>query len=230
MKPVYNAAQLKAWDQYTVENEPIKPIDLMERAADCFVKWMVSSFDSTVPVIVVCGNGNNGGDGLAIARKLLSFHFKVHVVCIRITSNNSLEYEINLDRLESELVSQFDKLDSLEELINQAKNPILIDALLGYGISRSISGELATVINRMNALNATKIAIDLPSGLYSDKMNDSICIHADFTFTFQGPKLSQLIADTGIHCGKLIIGDIKLVPGFIEKNQTYYYLTTLSVV
>lgn len=228
MKPVYNAIQLKAWDQYTIDNEPIKSIDLMERAADCFVNWMISSFNSADPVIVVCGNGNNGGDGLAIVRKLQSFNFKVYVICIKIAANNSADYDINLARLESELLSQFVNPDSLEELLTQAKNPILIDALLGYGMGRSLSSELVAVIKRMNAVKATKISIDLPSGLYSDKMNDSICIHADFTFTFQVPKLSQLIADTGIHCGKLIIGDIKLSRGFIANNQTDFFFIELD--
>ncbi|MBK6861042.1 MAG: NAD(P)H-hydrate dehydratase [Saprospiraceae bacterium] len=228
MKPVYNAMQLKAWDQFTIENEPIKPIDLMERAADCFVNWMVSNFDKSDPVFIVCGNGNNGGDGLAIARKLLSFNFTVSVVCIGFAPHNSPEYEINLNRLESKLFTSFKYLDTLEELITQAKNPILIDALLGYGMSRGLSADLASAIKRMNTLKATRIAIDLPSGLYSDKMNDSICIHADFTFTFQSPKLSHLIADTGIYCGKLIIGDIKLNQSFIDTNQTDFYFIALD--
>lgn len=222
MLPVYNALQLKAWDQFTIENEPIKSIDLMERASECFVNWMSLNFRASDLVIIVCGNGNNGGDGLAIARLLHALDFKVYVVCIQISAVNSPDYEINLKRLAHCLSNGFKNLDNAEELVKSAKLPILIDALLGYGMSRKISGELSSVIKQINNLNATKIAIDLPSGLYPDKLNDSICVQVQFTFTFQSPKLSQLVAETGVFCGKLILGNIKLDLRFVEKNQTQF--------
>lgn len=220
MLPVFNSSQLKAWDQFTILNEPIKSIDLMERASDCFVKWMAATFDQTKPVLIFCGNGNNGGDGLAIARKLVHLKYTVNVFCCHISLNDSTDFQINLERLMQSGFDNFLTIQSLDQFLSNNKPGILIDALLGYGVNRPVSDNLIHVLSLYNGVNAIKISIDIPSGLFIDQMSSSPCIWADYTFTFQCPKLSQLIADTGIYCGTLIIGDIGLDQDFLLSHFT----------
>ena len=72
--------QIKEWDQFTIKNEPISSLDLMERASLSFVQWFVSNYkDTSIPILIFCGNGNNGGDGLAIARLLRDRFYEVRV-------------------------------------------------------------------------------------------------------------------------------------------------------
>jgi NAD(P)H-hydrate epimerase len=218
MLPIYNALQLKAWDQYTIRHQGVESIDLMERAATQFVDWFVEKFQNPYSVIIFCGNGNNGGDGLAIARMLYSRSYKVSVVLVNVSETDSRDYQINLEKLSSLGVSVIPSEEELNKLFEQNSNILLIDAILGYGLNREISGDVLKWIKFINASRKTIIAVDVPSGMFIDKMTHADCIHANYTLTFQNPKRCQLITDTGKFCGELIIRNIDLESKFVDQN------------
>lgn len=219
MLPVYNSRELKAWDQFTINHQGIESIDLMERAAAVFVNWFIRKFQANCSVIIFCGNGNNGGDGLAIARMLISRSYRVWLVLVNVSDTNSADYQINYEKVKQSGASIIHKREELSELKDDIQNSVLIDAILGYGLNREVQGELMEWIQFINAYKKTTVSVDVPSGMFVDKMTHSECIHADYTFTFQNPKKCQLIAETGKFCGELIIGSIHLDSEFIKQND-----------
>ena len=137
--------QIKAWDQFTIQSEKISSIDLMERASMSFVDWYLSIYkDTSIPVHIFCGNGNNGGDGLAIARLLTDKLYKVKVHIVNFATVNTLDFNKNLDRLKDynhiEISCQEEYLPDINV------NSIIIDSLLGTGTNKPVTGNLEHII------------------------------------------------------------------------------------
>ena len=93
---ILSAEQVRAWDKYTIDNEPISSFDLMERAALAFIYWFTSLYSSEKNVFVFCGTGNNGGDGLAIARLLHQRFFNVQIFICKISKNETEDFKKNI--------------------------------------------------------------------------------------------------------------------------------------
>ncbi len=218
MLPIYSSKELKFWDHFTMKTQAIDSIDLMERAAIQFVNWFIEKFQPNDLFLIFCGNGNNGGDGLAIARLLVSKLFRVKVVLVKVGEHNSPDYEINLSKVRALGIEQISSRHDLVQLFAQSTGLVIIDAILGYGLNRDLDDNLLNWIQFINESKHKVVAVDVPSGMFVDKITDSDCIHAQFTFTFQSPKLSQLIAETGKYCGELSIGNINLDSEFIKYN------------
>ena len=127
---VLMASHIREADAYTIRHEPIASIDLMERASKAFANWFVSRFDTQVPVSVVCGTGNNGGDGLAIARLLIESRYNVRVFVIRVGASSSPDFDINLERL-NKLTTAIE-VDDPGIISNTKLSGVLIDAIFGY--------------------------------------------------------------------------------------------------
>src|SRR5665647_3817548 len=135
---IFSVSQIKAWDAYTIQHEPISAVDLMERAAAACYHWISQHFDIAASFTIFCGKGNNGGDGLAIARFLIANHYKVSVYVAANNATGSPGYEINLARLNK--IS-----DEIHFLENEAsfpaiKDEIVIDALFGTGLNKQPEG------------------------------------------------------------------------------------------
>ncbi|MGN6803849.1 MAG: NAD(P)H-hydrate epimerase, partial [Ginsengibacter sp.] len=96
---IFSVEQIRNWDAYTINNEPVKSIDLMERAATACFDWIIRNFDDSYHFIIFCGKGNNGGDGLAIARLLKSIKYRVSVFIVQ-SGSASADFETNLKKLE----------------------------------------------------------------------------------------------------------------------------------
>ena len=97
---IFSAQQIKSWDAYTIQKESIRSIDLMERAAIACFEWILKNFDNTYSFTIFCGRGNNGGDGVAIARLLLEKNYKVRIIIVG-HSKGSNDFEANLKKLVS---------------------------------------------------------------------------------------------------------------------------------
>jgi hydroxyethylthiazole kinase-like uncharacterized protein yjeF len=220
--PIYSSGQIKEWDNYTIQTRKISSHELMETAASQFVNWFVGSFDSTQPVLIFCGNGNNGGDGLAIARLLHVASFKVKVTLISLSEKSSVDYEKNLMLIENLDIEILNEILEVEQFCNKTSNLVLIDAIFGYGLNKEVNDNLLKWFDLINNSRLKIISVDIPSGMYADKMTNSTCIHSDYTLTFQTPKLCQLIPETGRYCGEFIIKDIKLDPAFISDHPPKY--------
>ncbi|MCF0039570.1 NAD(P)H-hydrate dehydratase [Dyadobacter fanqingshengii] len=222
---ILNVKQIRALDAYTIENEPVSSLDLMERASKAFVRWFCNQFVNTRPVAVFCGKGNNGGDGLAIARILSTHSYDVQVFVIEYTENASADFQSNFTRLRDHLQPVSISADSAFPTL--AANVICIDALLGSGLSRPAEGLLANIIHSLNALPNKIVSVDIASGLYADQANqkgDPI-IEPNFTVSFQLPKLAFMMPQNAKFVGSWHIVDIGLNEDFINATDTPYHYT-----
>ena len=137
---ILNVDQIHALDQSTIEHEPIAPINLMERAALAFVDWFVSRFPDTQTTKIFCGLGNNGGDGLAIARLLLERHYPVDVHVVRYAPRESDDFMHNHRRLKL-ITENIRYIEFTRDLPALRHNEVVIDAILGSGLSRTSGGD-----------------------------------------------------------------------------------------
>ncbi len=230
------AEKIREADAFTIKHEPIAPIDLMERAAtSCFheIKKIVPQKDKTIHI--VAGPGNNGGDGLVIARLLAKEGYPVKTHIIWYTEKASESFGTNLQRLQELTPNQIFQYYKEEILLPEIKkDEIVIDALFGNGLSRPATGISADCIKTVNESHAAIIAIDVPSGMYIDKSskeNQGNIIKADYTLTFAPPKLGFFVPENDIFIGKWKILDIGLMPEFIESTKSQYqYLSLLEAV
>jgi len=228
MLPIYPASLIRLWDEFTIENEPITSVDLMERAAVAAVAWVTGNISTATPIRIVCGNGNNGGDGLAIARLLIHLNYKVFVH-IQEGSTRSFDNTVNLERLSN---YEFAKIADISDDGNiDPSTGVIIDCIFGTGLARPVTGFWKNVIDSINHSGCPVISIDIPSGLFSEPSEDGPTkpdeiVKANHILTFQVPKLSMLIAGWGNYCGKISILDIGLHEGFISKNPANHFFIT----
>lgn len=219
MQKIISGHDVKPLDQAYIRDQGITSFNLMERAASTFCKWFEGQTrfrDSSISVF--CGTGNNGGDGLAVSRMLFLKGYNLRVFYLGNLETASPDFTANYRKLPAGLVPE-----KLEAPISAAlQTDIIIDALFGVGLNRPIGGlylELTTSINQHKAL---KISIDLPSGMPADEMVEGAAVFADYTFTFQFPKLSLLFPDHAPYTGELIVGDIGI-------PETYFFSFSGSV-
>ncbi len=231
LNKVFSTTQIPAIDRYTIEHEPINSLDLMERASHEWCVNFFKKFSDLFPVVVMAGYGNNGGDGYAIARILKQSGCKVIVYQLETGASPTSDCEMNRIRWKKEggkiLTIQFPEDFKLEP------EAIVIDAIFGSGLNRKITGMLAEVIRKLNVLENVVVAVDIPSGLMGEDNtgNDpSAIIRADYTFTFQFPKLSFFLPENACYVGEWRVLDIGLHPTVLEETPTDWYYTTAEVV
>ncbi|MCF2488514.1 NAD(P)H-hydrate dehydratase [Dyadobacter sp. CY347] len=222
---ILNVQQIRELDAYTIKNEPVSSLDLMERASTAFVRWFCNQFVNTRPVAIFCGKGNNGGDGLAIARILSTNNYDVQVFIAEYTDNATVDFTENLTRLRDHL--QPCNIAENNNFPILAPHVICIDALLGSGLSRPAEGLLADTIHFLNGLPNKLVSVDIASGLYADKTNqkDNPIIEPNFTVSFQLPKLAFMMPQNAKFVGSWHLVDIGLSEDFIKKVETPYHYT-----
>ena len=223
---ILSAQQVRELDAFTIANEPITSIDLMERAARAFSDLFSENFKLAQKTIkIVCGLGNNGGDGLAVARMLHPVGFDLEVFVVKYSDKMSEDFQINLTRLEKQFNVQI--IDNEALIPNFTANDLVIDALLGSGLNRRTEGLIKAVIQKINDSKASVVSIDIPSGLYADLPNshEDVIIKADVTISFQLPKLAFFLPQNAEFVGKWHIVKIGLDENFIELCQTKYFYT-----
>lgn len=229
---IFSANQIKACDRFTIENEPIASIDLMERAAMACIKHLIRAASVDEEFVIFCGKGNNGGDGLAIARHLIVRGYAIKVFVINHQEKYSEDCKTNLDRLLELKADAVTIIENESQLSTISVNPsgVIVDALFGTGINKPINGICENVVDFINALGLKVISIDMPSGLYADKSNEKedCIIRATLVLTFQFPKLSFMMAQNQFFVPQFEILDIELSKIFIEKENTAAYFVTKS--
>ncbi len=225
MIKILSATQIREADAITIKHEPITSIDLMERAAKKCTDWILQNTKPGIRFNIFCGSGNNGGDGLAIARMLIH-NGKSATVYFVSGTKPSTDFTINKQRLLAD-GNIIHELNDEKDLPLIAADEIIIDAIFGTGLKKEITGLAATCIDAINRSEAIVISIDTPSGLRADeplfKLKSPVVL-ADFTLTFQFPKLSFLYPATGKYAGTMVILDIGLNKEFIAEAKTNFYL------
>lgn len=224
MIKILNGEQIRELDAYTIKHEPIPSIDLMERACRAFCSWFTTHVDTRYTVGIVCGTGNNGGDGLGIARMLLDWNYSVKVWVVEGGGRESLDFKTNLQHLKEKIQIQAIIKNYDKGLF--AGCDVLIDALFGSGLSRPVEGISAEVIGCMNHAKAIRVAVDIPSGLMADAPSTGAIIKADHTVSFQLPKLAFFLPENHPYVGEWHVVDIGLSKAGLEQTQTNTFLLT----
>src|SRR3954470_22587359 len=226
---ILSAEQIRKWDEYTILNEPVSSLDLMERAAAKCTAWLAERFyDKAFKIF--CGKGNNGGDGLAIARQLAQTDIISDVYILESGSLGTDDFQANLNRLHSSpvrihFIQHPDFFPEIDE------DNIVIDALFGSGLNRALEGLAASLVHHINKSNSIIIAIDLPSGLFCDKAtNTNAVIQANRTLTFQTLKLCFLFPENEHLFGEVSILDIGLLPAYLSIVTSVCTLVDEAVI
>ncbi len=232
MEKILTVAQLREADKYTIKNEPIASIDLMERASKKLFQWIDAKYGEkkeALTFIIYCGIGNNGGDGLALSRFLSKAGYQVNPILVKYVDSLSSDCKEQLNRLKID----YQVIDEASKDFSFPDNSIIIDALFGSGLSRPIEGWLKELIIQMNKTEAIKIAIDMPSGLFAEdnENNDYQAIfQADYTLCFQCPRLSFLFPTNFDFVGEWYALDIGLNQDFIDALESPYQYLTQEVI
>jgi hydroxyethylthiazole kinase-like uncharacterized protein yjeF len=226
MLPLLIASQIREADAYTIAHELISSVDLMERASKAFVNWFINHFpDKGQSIAVYCGTGNNGGDGLAIARLLFEHGYTyINVTIARFSTHSSEDFNVNLTRLELLPVTVTELSAGYEFIIETSD--ILIDALLGSGLNKPLEDDYKRLVDELNNLRKNVVAVDVPTGFYTDgEVNGNhTVLKAELVITFQQPKINFLLPESGsvIKCWEAV--NIGLNDEFIKSLKSPYQL------
>lgn len=227
-----SSQEIKNIDRSCIEQFNIPSIVLMENAALKVLKNI--DIKNNNKFIVVCGNGNNGGDGLALARLLLANKKEVRVFILNNSKKMSEDYKTNLKILEKlkiqiKYIHNNEDVNSLRESI--VNSDIIIDGILGIGLSRQVTGIYADVINVINNYSKYTIAIDVPSGLNSDTGEImGACIKATQTITFQLYKIGFLNYEVKEYLGDILLEEINIPDNIVENNHNKIFMTSKGFV
>lgn len=225
---VLSVSQTRAADLYTIEHEPISSWALMERAANALFHWFQERIGQKErPIYIFCGTGNNGGDGLALARMLHLAGWKIELIYF--SKQGSEDYQVNLAKLPEAISKHLWNTEaSFYWPFSLPKNAILVDAIFGTGLSRPLEGYYADLVHALNMVQALKISVDIPTGLFADSNTENNLegvFRAHHTLTFQHPKASFLHAFTAPYCGQFWVLDIGLsVEYYSSVESDHYYL------
>ncbi|HEY4651436.1 MAG TPA: NAD(P)H-hydrate dehydratase [Pontibacter sp.] len=225
---ILSAAQTRQADAATLQYEEIDSLELMERAARAFTACFENKFTPQEQVYIFCGPGNNGGDGLAVARLLCQRQYAVKVFLIGDSEKVSPDHKVNLQRL-PEAVQRHTIL-SVADLPTINRKHCVVDALFGTGLNRPVTDLFAEVIRHLNSSGACITSIDIPSGLFTDSQTpeESAIIKANYTISFELPKLAFFLPQHEPYVGEWHTVPIGLSPGFISEAQTNYNFSTAS--
>jgi len=223
---------LRALDAATISAQHISSEHLMERASKTVSNYLLHYNPQFETFAIYCGVGNNGGDGLCIARHLLQAGKKVYVFIYGNTEKCSVDFKLNYERLQQQFPEAVEQLN-VTETLNTITCDCVIDALIGTGLSKPVTGFMATVIDHINYTDAIILAIDIPSGLHAAKQMDGAIIEADITITFEYPKLAFFFPENKKFVGEWMINSINLIePTTTNITSHFHYITAedLSII
>jgi len=219
--------KIREADAYTIQYEPIASIDLMERAATACFYWLILNIPHEKKIRVFCGPGNNGGDGLAIARLTSARGYIVEVYLLgdpsKLSPDCAINYQraIDLHSIKVHFLAETDPLPAIND------EDIIIDAIFGSGLTRPVTGFMAGVIGHLNNNKAIRVAIDIPSGLFGDETVSGIknpaIIRADYTLTFAPPKLAFFFPENDKFAGDWKLLDIGISAAFIRQTDSHNF-------
>ncbi|WP_338038996.1 NAD(P)H-hydrate epimerase [Maribacter litopenaei] len=229
---VFTAEQIYKADKATLEKQQISSDALMERAATQIFNWMhLRMQGAPVKIHLFCGIGNNGGDGIALARHLFEHGYNIEVYVVKYSDKRSKDFLTNLDRLkERKIWPVF--LDPESDMPVIHGDDIIVDAIFGIGLNRTPDDWVGRLIQHLNNSQAFILSVDIPSGLFTDRVpevKDSV-IQANYVLSFQVPKLVFFLPETGIYLEQWEIPDIGLDSEFLMSTKTEYELISKNEV
>ena len=228
---ILSADEIRLWDQYTIQHEPITSLDLMERAAGKAVDWLGENGYVENRFAIFCGKGNNGGDGLVIARLLAEKKYPVTVNILESGHKGTEDFQTNLARLHQHPEVPIRFIQAEENFHELKKDEVIIDALYGSGLNRGIDGVTAKLVDFINRSGCEVLSIDIPSGLFTDRSsNGNTIIKAKHTLSFQCFKPAFLVAENADYIGEVSILDIGLHNDFYNSVQNAWELLDDTII
>jgi NAD(P)H-hydrate epimerase len=214
---IFSAAQTRLLDAETLAEENIPSHALMERAATQFTNRLLEKYAPLPDIYVFCGTGNNGGDGLSIARQLHLKNTNVIVYVVGNIASASEDFLLNYKKAK-DLSLAIHVYDG-HTFPHAGSNDIIIDAIFGSGLNRPVTGLFKEAIEKINLSTAIKIAVDVPSGFFCDSPTLSVCIRADYTLSFEFPKLGFFFPENYQFTGNWEVLSIGLSKTSIDKTK-----------
>jgi len=230
---IFSAQQIRDADAYTIKHTPISSLDLMERAAGACTTWICKHYGPEIPVYIYCGMGNNGGDGLAIARLLRNRGYNAHAYILHHSEKASADHVANREALLQKYPQALHDIPDTTSIPAPPADVLIIDAILGTGLSRPVDGWVAGIIQQLQALYATHtiIAIDLPSGMRADSSSvNAPVVKAHHTLSFEFYKLAFLFPENAGITGEIHILPIGLHPDYIRQTPTPFHISEISLI
>lgn len=226
MLKLLTSSQMRQADAFTIKSRSIDSMALMETAAEAFVSCFKDEYPNLNSIIsIYCGTGNNGGDGLVIARLLEDAGYLVNQVIIaRFSEKSSREFDVNFLRLKEYRIPirEITRISELE----QENADILIDALLGSGLNKSLSGEWAALVHWLNKLGKNIVSVDIPTGFKAEGPvgKDELAVVSNLTITFQRPKINFFLPESAGIIKTLRVVPIGLDEAFMQKTEGSEFL------
>lgn len=234
-----DAKQIKEWDITTINEQNITSLELMERAGQAVFNQMIKDIPNTdLPIYVLCGTGNNGGDGMVIARHLRNNFYNVIILEVAPEGNNKSPDYLEM-RQKVTALGNIEILPFNEITILGLKNEgIIIDALFGTGLNRPLDGQLAELIQRLNSMFFKVLAVDVPSGMQLNLMPTTVALKASKVYTLQSPKLPFFLEENCIWMEDYCVVDIGLSANFqpvsmyntIDAHKAHSFITSRKKV
>jgi hydroxyethylthiazole kinase-like uncharacterized protein yjeF len=220
---IFSKEQIYEGDKLTTEKQKISSTDLMERAGTQIFNWLHMRMQGAqVPIHVFCGIGNNGGDGLVVARHLVTHGYNVKTYIVNCSDKRSKNFLINYDRIKNVTKDWPTLLSCTDDFSPIDANDIIVDAVFGIGINRPVDDWVKGLFNHFRASRAYTLAVDIPSGLYTDKIPEDTeaIVTAGYTLSFQTPKLVFFLPDTAKYTAQWEAIDIGIDQEYIYKTKT----------
>ncbi len=223
---IFSAQQIYAADKFTIEKQGISSDALMERAAIQIFDWIHTRMQGAqVKIHLFCGIGNNGGDGIALARHLQEHGYNIAVYVVNYSKTRSKDFLINLERLKDRKIwPEF--LDSDCTFPEIGRDDIIVDAIFGIGLNRPPDPWVVKLMRYLHETEAFTLSVDVPSGLYMDRglVQAEAAVRANYVLSFQAPKLVFFLPQTGIYSNQWEILDIGLDQEYLTGTETIYEL------
>jgi hydroxyethylthiazole kinase-like uncharacterized protein yjeF len=223
MLPVLDNQAMREADRHTIEDLGLPGLVLMENAATGVVDALRDAFPDARRVLILCGPGNNGGDGLAAARHLVNGGHDVSVLLFGdpagLSPDAATNYRLAVAFQVPLQIVKDDDLSALDDEFERNPPDIVIDALLGTGLDRPLGGRFEEVVRRVAAAGSPVVAVDVPTGINGSSSNvPGTALEADLTVTFGALKLCHALPPACLHCGDVAVVDIGIPPRALEAN------------
>lgn len=223
---IFTAGQIYEADKFTIEKQGITSGDLMERAAVGIFEWIHNRLEgASVKIQLFCGTGNNGGDGMALARYLFDGGYDIDVHVVDYGGKRSTDFLLNLKRLKERKISPH-FIDSSCTLPGISTDDIVVDAIFGIGLSRTPNDWVGKLMEHINDSLAFVVSVDVPSGLPLNHVPWEVdkVVQSNYVLSFQVPKLVFFLSETGKYLENWELLDIGLDGEYMQNTATEYEL------
>ena len=220
---IFSKEQIYEGDKLTTQRQSISSTDLMERAGTQIFNWMHMRMQGAqVPIHVFCGIGNNGGDGLVIARHLITHGYNVKTYVVNCSDKRSKDFLVNYDRIKNVTKKWPELLSCSEDFPEIQQDDIIVDAIFGIGLNRPVQSWVKELFIHFKKTKAFTLSVDIPSGIYKDKAieDKEAVVYAGFTLSFASPKLVFFLPETAKYTVQWEVVDIGLDQEFLYSTET----------